>query len=190
MADDATDPETIVEPDTNDATDAAPKAEGAEKIDGVAAKASGVSAKESTSAGPKAGPTKSAVAKKAPGAGASKPGGPVVKKRIASKRVTPKGGPAKVGSQAGATPGSTAAHAHAPDGQDAGYSARYTPPTAKYADGPSPTWVPVLMFALLGLGCLFIVANYARAFGEPENWRLLVGLGGILGGIITATNYR
>lgn len=105
----------------------------------------------------------------------------VAKKKVVSKRVTPKGG---------AKPGSTAAHAHAPEGDDAEVSKRYTPPTAKYADAPSPTWVPVLMFVLLGFGGLLIVLNYARAFGDPENWRLLVGLAAILGGIITATNYR
>lgn len=186
MADDATDPEPTAAPDETDAVDTAPKADGAAKVDNAAAKTSGVSATEAPAAKPKPGST----TKKATGPVASKPGGPVVKKRVASKRVTPKGGPVKGGAKAGFTPGSTAANAHAPDGDDAGYSARYTPPTAKYADGPSPTWVPVLMFALLGLGGLFIIANYARLFGEPENWRLLVGLGGILGGIITATNYR
>lgn len=105
----------------------------------------------------------------------------VAKKKVVSKRVTPKGGH---------KPGSTAAHAHTAGGDDAEGSKRYTPPTAKYQDMPSPTWVPVLMFALLGFGCLFIIANYAGAFGDPENWRLLVGLAAILGGIIAATNYR
>ncbi|NLD77881.1 MAG: cell division protein CrgA [Acidimicrobiales bacterium] len=105
----------------------------------------------------------------------------VAKKKVVSKRVTPKGGH---------KPGSTAAHAHAAGGDDAQGSSRYTPPTAKYQDMPSPTWVPVLMFALLGFGGLFIIANYAGAFGDPENWRLLVGLAAILGGIIAATNYR
>lgn len=104
-----------------------------------------------------------------------------VKKKVVSKRVTPKGG-----GQAG----STAAHAHAPDGHDASGSSRYTPPSSKYDQLPSPTWVPVLMFALFGLGCLIIVLNYARVFGEPDNMRLIIGLAAILGGIITATNYR
>lgn len=121
-----------------------------------------------------------------PGAGDG-PKKVVAKKKVVSKRVTPKGGAAAKG---GATSGSTAAHAHAPEGDDAPGSKRYTPPTAKYAQGPSPTWVPVLMFGLLGFGMLFIVANYAGAFGDPENWRLLVGLAAILGGIIAATNYR
>lgn len=105
----------------------------------------------------------------------------VAKKKVVSKRVTPKGG---------ATAGSTSAHAHAADGDDAAGSKRYTPPTAKYQDMPSPTWVPVLMFALFGVGVLFIILNYAGLFGDPENWRLMVGLAAILGGIITATNYR
>ncbi len=116
--------------------------------------------------------------------GAAKPGDaakPVVKKKVVSKRVTPKGG-----GQAGAT----ASKAHAPGGKDAPESTRYTPPSAKYAQAPSPPWVPVLMFTLLGLGCLVIVLNYARVFGEPDNWRLVIGLAAILGGIITATNYR
>ena len=105
----------------------------------------------------------------------------VAKKKVVSKRVTPKGG---------ATPGSTSAHAHAADGDDAAGSKRYTPPSAKYQDMPSPPWVPVLMFVLLGFGCLFIIVNYAGLFGDPENWRLLIGLASILGGIIAATNYR
>ena len=50
--------------------------------------------------------------------------------------------------------------------------------------------VQTMARALLGLGCLVIVLNYARVFGEPDNWRLVVGLAAILGGIITATNYR
>ena len=48
----------------------------------------------------------------------------------------------------------------------------------------------VSAMVLLGLGALVIVLNYAGAFGEPDNWRLVVGLAAILGGIITATNYR
>ena len=110
---------------------------------------------------------------------------PVVRKKVVSKRVTPKGGPVK-----GATKGSTANHAHSPDGHDAPGSTRYTPSTAKYADMPSPMWVPVLMFALLGIGAIVIVGNYARLFGDPSNVYLVAGLGCILGGIITATNYR
>lgn len=94
-----------------------------------------------------------------------------------SGRVTPKGGVRKTrrsgGSQA-ATP-----------------SSRYTPPTPGGARPPSPTWVPVLMFVLFGLGMLTLILNYLSLLpGAVSNWYLLAGLGFILGGIITATQYR
>lgn len=57
--------------------------------------------------------------------------------------------------------------------------------------GPSPTWVPVLMFSLLGLGVVAIIINYLGWLpGAPSNWYLLLGLGFILGGIMTATQFR
>ncbi len=57
--------------------------------------------------------------------------------------------------------------------------------------GPSPTWVPVLMFALLILGVLMIVLNYVELLpGAASNWYLLGGLGLVLGGIVTATQLR
>jgi hypothetical protein len=93
------------------------------------------------------------------------------KRKIEGGRVTPKGTGAK----------STAAPA----------SPRYTPPTARDAQMPSPMWVPVLMFTLLGLGVLVILLNYVSLLpGATDNWYLLLGLGLILGGIITATQYR
>ena len=47
------------------------------------------------------------------------------------------------------------------------------------------------MFALLGLGVLVILLNYLELLpGAASNWYLLGGLGLILGGIITATQYR
>jgi hypothetical protein len=146
---------------------------------------------ESGSSPSKAGGT--TAPKTAPKAAAGAAGGqglgvgakPVVRKKVASKRVTPKGGAVHAGKQ-----GSTAARTHAPGGKDANTSSRYTPPTAKYADMPSPMWVPVLMFTLLIVGAFVIIANYARLFGDPSNVVLVAGLGCILGGIITATNYR
>lgn len=71
-------------------------------------------------------------------------------------------------------------------------STRYTPPTPHYEDLPSPTWVPVLMFALFALGMLTIFLNYVSVLlpGATNNWYLLLGLCFILGGIITATQYR
>ena len=57
--------------------------------------------------------------------------------------------------------------------------------------GPSPTWVPILMFALLGVGVLMILLNYVDVLpGSPSNWYLLGGLGAVLGGIVTATQLR
>lgn len=71
-------------------------------------------------------------------------------------------------------------------------STRYTPPSPHLDQMPSPLWVPVLMFTLLGLGMLTIILNYVEIVpgGETSNWYLLLGLGFILAGIITATQYR
>jgi hypothetical protein len=58
-------------------------------------------------------------------------------------------------------------------------------------DPPSAPWVPILMFALLGLGTILILANYTvEVLGMPSNWYLLGGLGMVLAGIVTATQYR
>jgi hypothetical protein len=70
-------------------------------------------------------------------------------------------------------------------------STRYTPPSARYEDLPSPMWVPILMFTMFGAGMLTIFLNYVGLLpGETSNWYLLLGLGFILSGIITATQYR
>lgn len=72
-------------------------------------------------------------------------------------------------------------------------SGRYTPPTPKEYK-VSPRWVPVLMLTLLVLGMLVIVSNYLPDAGvlpgDTSNVWLLVGLGLITGGFITATRYR
>ena len=93
------------------------------------------------------------------------------KRRIPGGRVTPKGGP--VGSPSRPTP-----------------SSRYTPPVPReYKE--SPRWVPIVMFGLLGLGLIIIFCNYLGVLpGATSNWWLLGGLGCILGGIVTATQYR
>ncbi|CAN5851250.1 hypothetical protein BH24ACT3_BH24ACT3_13910 [soil metagenome] len=71
------------------------------------------------------------------------------------------------------------------------HGGRYTPPTPR-SEKISPPWVPVLMFSLLGLGFLLIIANYVGVLpgGEASNTYLLIGLGFILAGIITATQYH
>jgi len=88
--------------------------------------------------------------------------------RTSSKRVTPKA-------------------QHRPSG-------RYTPPGTGAPKGPSPRWVPVLMFALWGLGLLVIILNYMGVLpGSADGgngWYLVAGLGAILAGIMVATQNR
>ena len=70
-------------------------------------------------------------------------------------------------------------------------SSRYTPPVPAKLKGPSPVWVPVLLFGLLIVGALLIMLNYMQLLpGAPRNLYLLLGLAGILGGIMVATQYR
>ncbi len=96
-------------------------------------------------------------------------------------RTTPKGGA-----------GSGARHAiskgHATSEPDA--SSRYTAPIPQEFK-VSPMWVPVLMFTLLGLGALCIFLNYLGLLpGATDNKYLLLGLGFVLGGIVTATQFH
>jgi len=68
---------------------------------------------------------------------------------------------------------------------------RYTPPVPK-EQKVSPKWVPIVMFASLGLGMLVILANYVSLLpGDgPSNLYLLLGLGLITMGFVTATRYH
>jgi len=92
-----------------------------------------------------------------------------VKRRIPAGRVTPKG------TRPGDAPG---------------VSGRYTPPIPRDVK-VSPRWVPILMFFFLGAGAAVIFLNYLGVLpGETNNWYLLVGLGLILAGIVTATQYH
>lgn len=82
-----------------------------------------------------------------------------------------------------------AAKAHEDEGEQASH--RYTPPTSAALHAPSPMWVPVLMFFFIGAGFLVIFLNYTNLLpGAPDGWYLIGGLGGILAGIITATQLR
>lgn len=109
---------------------------------------------------------------------ASSNGKPAKRRIEPSGRVTPKGGqPAR----------------KRPAGEDTASfaSSRYTPPVPGGSHPPSPTWVPVLMFSLFGLGMLTLILNYVSLLpGAVSNWYLLAGLGFILGGIVAATQYR
>jgi hypothetical protein len=70
---------------------------------------------------------------------------------------------------------------------------RYTPPIPKEFKR-SPTWVPVLMLTFLILGMIIIIMNYLPGAlvlpGDSNNWYLLLGLGLITMGFITATKYH
>ena len=68
---------------------------------------------------------------------------------------------------------------------------RYTPPVPR-SEKVSPRWVPIVMFASLGLGMLVILANYVSLLpgDEPSNMYLLLGLVFITVGFITATKYH
>lgn len=91
-------------------------------------------------------------------------------------RVTPKGGK-RIVTAAGA--------GRTPPG-----SGRYTPPIPK-EQKVSPRWVPVLMFFFLLSGTAVILLNYLGLLpGDADNRYLLVGLGLITGGFITATRYH
>ena len=70
-------------------------------------------------------------------------------------------------------------------------TARYTPPVPR-SEKVSPRWVPIVMFASLGLGMLVILANYVSLLpgGEPSNMYLLLGLVFITVGFITATKFH
>ena len=94
------------------------------------------------------------------------------KRRVKGGRTTHKGGAAQ-------------ARAVAPEA-----SSRYTPPIPREVK-VSPLWVPILMFALLGLGVVTIVLNYMNLLpGDASNGYLLLGLGFITGGFVTATYYH
>lgn len=96
-----------------------------------------------------------------------------VKRRVqGGGRTTPRGGPLKAPRTAVQEP-----------------TGRYTPPIPREVK-VSPLWVPILMFALLGVGTLMILVNYTGVVWDTSNWVLLAGLGMILAGIITATQYH
>jgi hypothetical protein len=68
-------------------------------------------------------------------------------------------------------------------------SGRYTPPIPREVK-VSSIWVPILMFAFLGIGTLLILINYTGVVWNTSNCILLCGLGLILAGIVTATQYH
>jgi hypothetical protein len=134
------------------------------------------------------------------------------KRRVQGGRVTPKGGAAREELAESASAEGTKQDSARATGKDSAKgkpgsrartktppkptsrtatSGRYTPPADRSYELPSPPWVPVLMFTFWILGMLVIFLNYVGLLpGAVSNWYLLVGLGLILAGIITATQYR
>jgi hypothetical protein len=93
-------------------------------------------------------------------------------------RVTPKGGPARARSGRVEETGRPA-------------SGRYTAPAPHEWDVSSPWWVPALMLTFFGVGVVGIVLNYLGVLpGGASNVYLLIGLGLIVAGFVTATQYR
>jgi Cell division protein CrgA len=70
-------------------------------------------------------------------------------------------------------------------------SGRYTPPIPR-EEKVSPPWVPALMFTCLLLGVAIVILNYLPHVlpGGTSNWYLLLGLGLITAGFVTATQYH
>jgi hypothetical protein len=99
-------------------------------------------------------------------------------KKTGGGRVTPKKS-AQADSGHSATHGTPAA------------STRYTPPVPR-SEKMGGRWVPIVMLGLFALGLLIIFLHYVDLIipGATSNWWLLGGLGCILGGILTATQYR
>ncbi len=102
-------------------------------------------------------------------------------KKVARPSKRTGGADAKAARTAAARSGNPKKAAEAAD------STRYTAPIPR-AQLESPTWVPALMFILLGLGGIVILLTYMIWNGRPLT--LGVGLALILGGIMTATQYR
>ena len=114
----------------------------------------------------------------------------VARRTVTSRRVTPKGGAAAAKSSASSAPGSTSKARDAKKTAGVVTKAPAVTPQQVYSKGPSPWWVPAIMFGLLIVGALIIMSNYMGVFGDASNIRLVLGLGFILGGIVTATQYR
>jgi hypothetical protein len=60
--------------------------------------------------------------------------------------------------------------------------------------GPSPTWYPVIMVALMLLGLAYIVLNYLApnlpGISALGNWNFAVGFGLMVAGLVMAVRWR
>ncbi len=109
-------------------------------------------------------------------------------------RTTPKGGGTKAGADKDSAGKDSSSKPTAPKRSkrttSPDQSTRYTPPVPSYQKVSGP-WVPALMFTFWGLGIAMILFNYFQILpGGVSNWYVFGGLGLILAGIVTATQYR
>jgi hypothetical protein len=116
-----------------------------------------------------------------------------VKRKVEGGRV---GKSTTAGSAGGSGSSGSSGSSRTSGGRTTSSPGRYTAPVPKEFK-VSPRWVPVLMLVLLGLGILIILLNYVGIVpgigplpDDTSNWYLLIGLAMILGGIITATQWR
>lgn len=74
------------------------------------------------------------------------------------------------------------------------HPSNYTPEQSSrtnYLDRPkSSVWLLVLIFGLLGLGTATIIVNYIGFLWDTSNVVLLLGLGLVFSGLISATRLR
>lgn len=175
--------------DTPDAAEPAAEADDAKADDeaapaaGTAAKAKGKGGKEQDAADDEAKPSDDERAARKAKADAVIAERQVARRTVTSRRVTPKGG-------ASATPSTPSKARDAKKTEEVVSRAPVVTAKQVYDKGPSPWWVPTIMFGLLIVGALIIMTNYMGVFGDASNIRLVIGLGFILGGIIAATQYR
>ena len=115
----------------------------------------------------------------------------VERRVVTSRRVTPKAGAKPAGADKDAAPVSESKARDAKKTEAVHARTSKTPQAQPVKiKGPSPWWVPAIMFGLIIVGALVIMLNYMGVFGDPANTRLVIGLALILGGIIAATQYR
>ena len=105
---------------------------------------------------------------------------PPKRKTGGSGRVTPKG------TQPGNRSNHASSRSASSGGRDVAASSRYTPKATRRELVP-PTWIPVIMLALLIGGCVLIMLRY---LAWDSNTPILFGLVLILGGLYTATKSR
>lgn len=87
-------------------------------------------------------------------------------------------------------PGRVTPRGNAGQGTLPSLSGRYTAPTP-ISYRRSPWWVPTLMLVFFGGGLLMIVLNYISLLpGAPSNWYLIGGLGAMICGFATSTQFR